>query len=1065
MVKECMETLLKLPQSYTFRNVFEIMCGYGDRVAAELTEKDGTLTTVTYEEYRALARGVGQALEKEIGAKNKCVGIKLENSPMWPAMLWGILMSGNVPLLLDVRAEQNITQHLLAESGAIGIITEEQEKYPEVKVLRPAELLEKKAKNSYEPKWADMICLCTSGTTGTSKIYAYDGFAMSKQIENAKYFLGENEDIMYDAADGPLKNLAFLPMHHIFGFVAVYLWFSFFGKTIVYLSDKSPKGIMEACRKHQVTHIFNVPLFWNNVAQGIMRKVRQGGERRQKQFETLSKISHAMQKNMKKSGRKILGASALKSIQQELIGSGVRFLINGGGHIVPETMRIINDIGYPLYNGFGMTEAGITSVELSRDIDVRLKASVGKPFESVEYKVLPTGADESVGELVIRGDSLFSGRMIGGKFIPREEEWYQTGDIARLDADGRLWIEGRVKEVIIGASGENVYPDEVEGYFSELPGVEQMVVLGLDAGEPYEQIAMLLKMEEGISSTEFAAASMRIAEINGSLPMYKQVKRVLVSDAPMPLANGIKVQRQKLKKLVENGSWKCRPMDAALEQMSEDVGAGAEGEIANPRFLQIKQEVRKIFSDVLILPEEEIGERAHFVIDLGGDSLSVIGVIAQLEEKYNIEISDEDFARAVNVYEIAELIYKNTALSGEGEGSEAVRRITSFADMPEARNFEEHKAQYQMQGAQFVDLEKAANGKPVVSFANADYLGVSKNSDVVRAARKAVKRYGVGKGGGRRQTGECEIYGKVERQIAQRKHVDAALLLADAFGADGAVIRHLFGEKDLVLCDEAASAALRCGCQSAKAELQFYPHGDMPALEALLRAAQGKYEKVLIAAEGVCLQYGDLCPLEELVRLKGKYRCWLLLDGSHSDGVLGASGGGIEELLGIPGPAIEIRTGSLCGAFGANGGYIAGSAELLAYLAYTLPEFDACAPDFASVGAVEKILELSASDQSTVEKLQENIAFFQSAAQKRGIELQGNAKSAVFPIAIGSTERAERVCKKLLQKGYYAPIASWPEMEQGQAQLRFFISALHTQEQMGGALEALKEALQEAQQL
>ena len=119
MIKECMETLAKLPKSYTFRNVFEIMCGYGDRVAAELTEKDGTLTTVTYEQYRALARGVGQALEKEFGAKNKCVGIKLENSPMWPAMLWGILMSGNVPLLLDIRAEQNITQHLLVPSALL----------------------------------------------------------------------------------------------------------------------------------------------------------------------------------------------------------------------------------------------------------------------------------------------------------------------------------------------------------------------------------------------------------------------------------------------------------------------------------------------------------------------------------------------------------------------------------------------------------------------------------------------------------------------------------------------------------------------------------------------------------------------------------------------------------------------------------------------------------------------------------------------------------------------------------------------------------------------------------
>lgn len=1060
MVKECMEALSKLPRSYTFRNVFEIMCEYGNRVAAELTEKDGALLTVTYEQYRQLARGIGQSLEKEVGAKNQCVGVKLENNPMWPAIFWGILMSGNIPLLLDVRADAAITKHLLAESGAIAIVTEDQEKYPGVKVFHQDELLEKKAKNSYEPKWADMVCLCTSGTTGTAKIYAYNGFAMSKQIENAKYFLGQNEDIMYDEADGPLKNLAFLPMHHIFGFVAVYLWFSFFGKTIVYLSDKSAKGIMDTCKKHQVTHIFNVPLFWNNVAQGIMRKVRQGGERRQKQFETLSKISHAMQKNMKRSGRKILGASALKSIQQELIGSSVRFLINGGGHIVPETMRIINDIGYPLYNGFGMTEAGITSVELSHNIDDRLEASVGKPFASVEYRVLQNGADSNVGELVIKGESLFSGRMVGGRFVPRgeEEQWYQTGDIARLDEHGRLWIEGRLKEVIIGPSGENVYPDEVEGYFSELPGVEQMVIAGLDVGEPYEQTTMILKMEDNVSSTDFAAAALRIAEINGNLPMYKQVKKVLVSDAPMPLANGIKVQRQKLKKLVENGSWKCRPIDAALGQMGEE--SGVEGEIKNPRFLQIKEEVRKIFADVLILPEEEVGERAHFVIDLGGDSLSVIGVIAQLEEKYNIEISDEDFAKAVNVYEIAELIYKNTALSQEGEGSAAVRRITSFGEMREAKDFAENSGKYELSGAQFLQLETAANGKAAVSFAGADYLGVSQNSDVVRAARKAVKRYGVA-ARGRRQAGEHDVYTKVEQRIAFLKHTDAALLLADSFGMNGAVIGHLFGAEDLILCDEASSASLLGGCRAAKAELQLYPHGDIPALEALLRAAQGKYEKVLLAAEGVSLVDGSVCPLEELVRLKVKYRCWLLLDGSHSDGVLGATGGGVEELVGIPAAAVELRTGSLSNALGAAGGYVAGSAELIEYLKYTLPAFDAGAPDFASMGAAEKVLELAASDKTTVGKLQENIAFFRDGALELGLNLQSAGRSAVFPIAVGNTSQAMALLEKLLKKGYYAPMVAWPEAEEGKAQLRFFITALHHKEQLAGALDALASGMKE----
>ena len=212
-------------------------------------------------------------------------------------------------------------------------------------------------------------------------------------------------------------------------------------------------------------------------------------------------------------------------------------------------------------------------------------------------------------------------------------------------------------------------------------------------------------------------ASSRISEINDNLPMYKRVAKVLVSDAPMPLANGIKVQRQKLKRLVENGSWKCRTLNAVLEQMSGGGGGtGTEGEIQNPRFLQIKEEVRKIFSDVLILPQEEIGDRAHFVIDLGGDSLSVIGVIAQLEEKYNIEITDEDFAKAVNVYEIAELIYKNTALCEAGEGSAAVRRIVRFEEMPAAKKFQAKKEQYMLEGAQFIDLETAAGGKAMVNF-------------------------------------------------------------------------------------------------------------------------------------------------------------------------------------------------------------------------------------------------------------------------------------------------------------------------------------------------------------
>ena len=213
-------------------------------------------------------------------------------------------------------------------------------------------------------EFGDRVAMCTSGTTGSIRIFVYDGEAMGRQILNARYFLKTSKDLIYEIRQGELKNLAFLPLHHIFGFVAVYMWYSVGGRTIVYLKDRSPETIMKTCRAFAVTHVFSVPLFWNNLASGVLKRVRQGGPAMGKKYRWMTAVSVRLQTVMPRLGRIIVSKFLFRKVQQRLLGTSVRFLISGGGRVLPETLRVLNALGYPLYNGFGMTETGITSVEM-----------------------------------------------------------------------------------------------------------------------------------------------------------------------------------------------------------------------------------------------------------------------------------------------------------------------------------------------------------------------------------------------------------------------------------------------------------------------------------------------------------------------------------------------------------------------------------------------------------------------------------------------------------------------------------------------------------------------------
>ena len=645
-----------LKGDFSYKRIYEIIFSKPKKTAAQYIGQDNEVHSVTYGEYNLKIENTARALSEALGGKTgKFVGLFAANSLDWPTLFWSILRSGNKALLLSVNENEKSLRHLLLEAGACALIGDID--LGGIKCIAPDSILDGKDSGPLPEDFGDGIALCTSGTTGSSRIFVYDGSAMAHQIYSAKGFVSKNKDLIYKDSSGPLKILVYLPFSHIFGFIASFLWFSCGQKTLVYPPDQSPDSIFETCQRLKVTHVFCVPLFWNNIATGVMKKVKQEDPKRQQLFDKMCKRSLKIQTIAPRLGRIFVSRFMFKKIQQKLLGTSIRFLISGGGHVLPETMRIINSLGYPLYNGFGMTEVGITSVELSHKPLVRMKSRVGRAFDTVKYKI---DGDKKDGEILVSGSSVYSGHMSGGRYVKRKDEWFRTGDIGNLE-DASLYIDGRIKEVIVGESGINVYPDVVEDSFAGLSGVQQYCILSLDTGSSYEDVALVLELTKEATPLEIRKTALTINSINQKLPLEKKVRIVLVSKEKLPLVNGIKVQRQRLKRNIENGSHEYSVLDLEKRNLiSMKYREVAKHHEHDERFLKLKETIRGIFADVLIIDKKQISDNDLFFEDLGGDSLTVIGLAAKIEDSLSVTIPFHELSAMmdINVFQLTEITYR-----------------------------------------------------------------------------------------------------------------------------------------------------------------------------------------------------------------------------------------------------------------------------------------------------------------------------------------------------------------------------------------------------------------------
>jgi len=361
----------------------------------------------------------------------------------------------------------------------------------------------------------------------------------------------------------------------------------------------------------------------------------------------------------------------------------------------------------------------------------------------------------------------------------------------------------------------------------------------------------------------------------------------------------------------------------------------------------------------------------------------------------------------------------------------------------------------------FRDLEGApgprivVGGRSVLLLCSNNYLGLATDERVKQAAREAIERYGCGASGSRLISGNLAPYETLERELAQWKGREAALVFPTGYQANLGTISALAGPGDAIFSDALNHASLIDGCRLSRAEVVVYNHCDVEDLERKLAVRSGVRRK-LIATESVFSMDGDLAPLEDLELLANRHGAMLMVDEAHGAGVFGATGAGLVEELGLQ-QKVDVQMGTFSKALGSLGGYIAGSRELVQYLIQKARSliFTTGLPP-AVVAASTEALRIAQTEPERRAALWRNVRQLRDGLSGMGFSL-GPSRSQILPVLIGDDLRAMSACRFLLRRGVFVQGIRPPTVPPGTARLRVAAIATHTEEDIRFALDAFRE--------
>ncbi|NLT03660.1 MAG: glycine C-acetyltransferase [Bacteroidales bacterium] len=345
------------------------------------------------------------------------------------------------------------------------------------------------------------------------------------------------------------------------------------------------------------------------------------------------------------------------------------------------------------------------------------------------------------------------------------------------------------------------------------------------------------------------------------------------------------------------------------------------------------------------------------------------------------------------------------------------------------------------------------DGRQVLNFCANNYLGLSNHPALIEAAGNALRERGYGMSSVRFICGTQDLHKDLEAAIARFFGTEDTILYAACFDANGGVFEPLLGEEDAIISDALNHASIIDGVRLCKAQRYRYANADMDDLEKQLQAAQAQRYR-LIVTDGVFSMDGNVAPLDRIYALANQYNAMVMVDESHSAGVVGATGKGVTEQYNLRGK-IEIITGTLGKAFGgAIGGFTTGKKEIIQLLRQRSRPYlfsNSLPPMVVAAGI--RAFQLMEASTLLQDKLHQNTAYFIERMGQSGFDIKPT-QSAICAVMLYDARLAQEMAAKLLDEGIYVTGFYYPVVPQGKARIRVQVSAGHEKEHLDSCIAA-----------
>ena len=578
---------------YTYKSLVELFEATvklnRNRPALRLVRKDDDAEPITYtygQMGEAAWQGAGVLRQLGIAAGDRVV-LMSENRPEWAVSYFAIVLAGatNVPLDKELTLAEvlnltkvskarvlvlsrKVVERLCGEADiAVPVGDGEgdarvvwspahgafdgwlRQQGLETKVLAFDELLAEPdvSVGAVQPDVkGDVLAslIFTSGTTGTPKGVMLTHKNLTSMVAKlSSLFTLYKHD----------KLLSVLPLHHTLEFSAGLLMPLLHGASIDYLEELEADTLSRALEDEGITGMVGVPALFQALERKIYKNVSDAGVLIEKAFDAVVDANRSLRDKIPWD----LGTGKLLFFPvHRKLGGRMRLLISGGSALPPETLKVFRGLGFNLYEGYGMTESSPV-LTVTRPGDKVIPGSVGRALPGIDVKIESPDAS-GVGEVIAKGPNVMNGYFENAEATSQTivNGWLHTGDLGRLDEDGNLFIVGRKKEMILGASGENIYPDELEDVFRDSKYVKELSVVGLPIEDGKNETVALLVVPEydqdGMSREDVReAVREHVKKINKSLALYKRAKVFHLWDHDLPKTASRKVRRRDVIKEIQ----------------------------------------------------------------------------------------------------------------------------------------------------------------------------------------------------------------------------------------------------------------------------------------------------------------------------------------------------------------------------------------------------------------------------------------------------------------------------------------------------------------------------------